>query len=68
MQLSLCLLKRCLNRVVQQPLRCNLQVFKTPDRGWGLRTLHDVPAGTFLCVYVGNLYNGVEGNNALNKL
>jgi len=52
----------CLNRVVQQPLRCNLQVFKTQDRGWGLRTLHDVPAGTFLCVYVGNLYNGTEGN------
>ena len=37
-------------------------MFKTANRGWGLRTLHDLPAGTFICVYVGCLYTGEEGN------
>ena len=54
--------KTCLNRVVQNPIRMNLQVFKTNNRGWGLRTLTDIPSGTFICLYVGNLYNGEEGN------
>ena len=43
-------------------LRTKLQVFKTSARGWGVRTLHDLPSGTFVCVYVGNLYHPVEGN------
>ena len=52
----------CLNRVAQHPLRLNLQVFKTEKRGWGIRTLHDIPGGAFICVYVGNLYTNEEGN------
>ena len=52
----------CLNRVAQQPLRCKLQVFKTPKRGWGIRTLADIPAGGFICIYVGNLYTNEEAN------
>ena len=35
----------CLNRVAQNPLRLPLQVFKTDRRGWGIRTLGDVPRG-----------------------
>lgn len=35
----------CLNRVVQQPLQMKLQVFKTMNRGWGMRCLNDVPKG-----------------------
>jgi len=54
--------KTCLNRVVQNPLRQKLQVFKTESRGWGLRTLVDMPKGTFICTYVGNLYENNEGN------
>ena len=54
--------KTCLNRVVQNPLRLNLQLFKTSNRGWGLRTLNDIPAGTFICTYVGRLYEATEGN------
>lgn len=27
-----------------------------------MRTLHDIPKGTFICTYVGNLYGGEEGN------
>ncbi len=54
--------KTCLNRVAQHPLRQRLQVFKTNRRGWGIRTLVDIPAGAFICVYVGNLYNNHEAN------
>ena len=42
--------------------RLKLQVFKTEKRGWGIRTLCDIPAGSFICVYVGNLYTNEEGN------
>jgi len=54
--------KTCLNRVVQFPIRSRLQIFKTENRGWGLRTLDDLPQGAFICNYVGNLYAGEEGN------
>ena len=53
----------CLNRVAQRPLRNQLQVFKTASRGWGLRTLVDLPLGAFVCTYVGNLYTGEESNS-----
>ena len=52
----------CLNRVVQFPIRARLQVFKTKNRGWGIRALDDLPQGAFICTYVGNLYSGEEGN------
>ncbi|XP_018016350.2 LOW QUALITY PROTEIN: histone-lysine N-methyltransferase SETDB1-like [Hyalella azteca] len=32
----------CQNRVVQNPLRIKLQLFKTARRGWGVRTLHEM--------------------------
>ena len=35
--------KTCLNRVVQNPLKLSFQVFKTGNRGWGLRSVHDIP-------------------------
>ncbi|OWR47690.1 histone-lysine N-methyltransferase SETDB1 like protein, partial [Danaus plexippus plexippus] len=31
------------------------QVFKTQNRGWGIRTLNDIPKGSFLCTYAGKL-------------
>ncbi|XP_045620247.1 histone-lysine N-methyltransferase eggless isoform X1 [Procambarus clarkii] len=52
----------CLNRVVQHPLRLKLQLFKTARRGWGVRTLHDIPKGGFLCVYVGRMLNETIAN------
>merc|ERR1711936_254376 len=39
-----------------------LQAFKTEKRGWGIRTLHDIPQGAFVSVYVGNLYTNEEAN------
>lgn len=52
----------CLNKVVQHPLRLKLQLFKTARRGWGVRTLHDMPRGGFICVYVGHMLNEAKAN------
>ena len=54
--------KTCLNRVAQNPLRLPLQIFKTERRGWGIRTLVDLPKGSFICIYVGRLYSNEEAN------
>ncbi|KAF7011274.1 hypothetical protein CFC21_025601 [Triticum aestivum] len=52
---------QCGNRVVQRGIRCNLQVFFTEEgRGWGLRTLDDLPKGTFVCEYAGEILTHTE--------
>uniref|UniRef100_A0A1I8IES2 SET domain-containing protein n=1 Tax=Macrostomum lignano TaxID=282301 RepID=A0A1I8IES2_9PLAT len=33
------------------------QVFRTARKGWGIRTLHDIPKGAFICIYAGEVYN-----------
>ncbi|KAF9679478.1 hypothetical protein SADUNF_Sadunf06G0019100 [Salix dunnii] len=43
----------CRNRVSQGGLRVHLEVFKTKDKGWGLRSWDPIRAGAFICVYAG---------------
>lgn len=57
-----CSKKTCLNRVVQHPLQLQLQLFKTPNKGWGLRCVNDIPKGTFICIYAGYLYTEETAN------
>ncbi|XP_051141998.1 probable inactive histone-lysine N-methyltransferase SUVR2 [Andrographis paniculata] len=53
--------KQCGNRVVQRGIKCNLQVFMTPEgKGWGLRTVQDLPKGAFVCEYVGEVLTNAE--------
>ncbi|CAL5347489.1 unnamed protein product [Camellia sinensis] len=51
---------KCGNRLVQQGITVNLQVFMTPEKGWGVRTLEDLPKGTFVCEYVGEIVTNTE--------
>ncbi|WVZ81504.1 hypothetical protein U9M48_028873 [Paspalum notatum var. saurae] len=52
---------QCGNRVVQRGIACNLQVFSTQEgKGWGLRTLDELPKGAFVCEYVGELLTVTE--------
>uniref|UniRef100_A0A3Q0RP08 Histone-lysine N-methyltransferase SETDB2 n=1 Tax=Amphilophus citrinellus TaxID=61819 RepID=A0A3Q0RP08_AMPCI len=44
---------RCQNRLVQRGIRVRLQVFKTQNRGWGVRCRDDLDRGTFVCIYAG---------------
>ncbi|XP_041990293.1 probable inactive histone-lysine N-methyltransferase SUVR2 isoform X1 [Salvia splendens] len=53
--------KQCGNRVVQRGITRNLQVFMTPEgKGWGLRTLEDLPEGAFVCEFVGEVLTNSE--------
>uniref|UniRef100_A0A804MD41 Histone-lysine N-methyltransferase SUVR4 n=1 Tax=Zea mays TaxID=4577 RepID=A0A804MD41_MAIZE len=52
---------QCGNRVVQRGITCNLQVFSTREgKGWGLRTLDELPKGAFVCEYVGELLTNTK--------
>ena len=45
----------CKNRVSQTGLKHHMEVFKTKDRGWGLRSLDPIRAGSFICEYAGEV-------------
>ncbi|XP_058766674.1 histone-lysine N-methyltransferase, H3 lysine-9 specific SUVH3-like [Vicia villosa] len=48
-------LPNCKNRVSQTGLKPHMEVFRTKDRGWGLRTLDPIRAGSFICEYAGEV-------------
>ncbi|KAM9451489.1 histone-lysine N-methyltransferase EHMT1 isoform 1-T1 [Clarias gariepinus] len=54
--------RTCKNRVVQNGLRIRLQLFRTQKMGWGVRTLQDIPQGTFVCEYVGEIISDAEAD------
>ncbi|PON91054.1 histone H3-K9 methyltransferase [Trema orientale] len=45
----------CRNRASQSGLKIHLEVFKTKDRGWGLRSWDPIRAGSFICEYAGQV-------------
>jgi len=45
----------CTNHVVQDGLKVHLEMFLTKKKGWGIRTLQDIPKGTFMGVYIGEI-------------
>ncbi|XP_054030269.1 histone-lysine N-methyltransferase EHMT1 isoform X4 [Dryobates pubescens] len=54
--------RTCRNRVVQNGLRTRLQLYRTQRMGWGVRTTQDIPLGTFVCEYVGELISDSEAD------
>lgn len=50
----------CKNRVTQTGLKVRLEVFKTNNRGWGLRSWDPIRAGTFICKYAGEVLDKVK--------
>ncbi|XP_040923578.1 histone-lysine N-methyltransferase SETDB1-B [Betta splendens] len=50
-----CCAKMCTNRLVQHGLQVRLQLFKTQNKGWGIRCLDDVAKGSFVCIYAGKI-------------
>ncbi|XVF82599.1 hypothetical protein PTKIN_Ptkin16aG0062400 [Pterospermum kingtungense] len=47
--------RNCKNRVLQTGFKVRLEVFKTTNRGWGLRSWDPIRAGTFICEYAGEV-------------
>ncbi|GAO49387.1 SET domain-containing protein [Saitoella complicata NRRL Y-17804] len=50
----------CPNRVVQRGRQLPLEIFKTPDKGFGLRCPQNIKAGTFLSTYTGEVITNGE--------
>lgn len=51
---------RCNNRAFEKRLYPKLVPYRTPSRGWGLKTLEDIKAGQFVIEYVGELIDEQE--------
>lgn len=50
----------CPNRVVQNGRKQTLSIFKTKDRGWGVRTEKLIAEGQYVCEYVGEIISYEE--------
>ncbi|MCO5592014.1 hypothetical protein L7F22_046008 [Adiantum nelumboides] len=55
----------CANKATQRASKLRFEVYKTQNRGWGLRCQDIIPAGTFVCEYTGQLVEDV--NSLQNK-
>uniref|UniRef100_A0A8C5I7C4 Histone-lysine N-methyltransferase EHMT1-like n=1 Tax=Gouania willdenowi TaxID=441366 RepID=A0A8C5I7C4_GOUWI len=58
--------RTCRNRVVQNGLRIRLQLFRTHTMGWGVKTMQDIPQGTFVCEYVGEIISDAAADKREN--
>ena len=48
------------NRVVQLGRKYKLCIFRTSNRGWGVKTLQRIPKGSFVVEYVGEVITSDE--------
>ena len=51
---------KCLNRVVQRGSNCQLCLFRTLDRGWGVKTKRKIRKGTYISEYCGDIIDRAE--------
>ncbi|XP_022744548.1 LOW QUALITY PROTEIN: histone-lysine N-methyltransferase, H3 lysine-9 specific SUVH1-like [Durio zibethinus] len=52
--------RNCKNRLLQTGFKVHFEVFKTKDRGWGLRSWDPIRAGTFICEYAGEVIDKIK--------
>lgn len=50
----------CRNRASQVGLKFRLEVFRTKNKGWGLRSWDPIRAGTFICEYAGEVIDNAR--------
>ncbi|KAI3847899.1 hypothetical protein MKX03_026138 [Papaver bracteatum] len=43
----------CVNRTSQHGLKYRLEVYRTPKKGWGVRSWDFIPSGAYVCEYIG---------------
>ncbi|CAL5191807.1 unnamed protein product [Lathyrus oleraceus] len=46
---------KCCNRVSQYKIKFPLEIFKTKEKGWGVRSEKKIPSGSFICEYLGEI-------------
>ncbi|XVF61946.1 hypothetical protein PTKIN_Ptkin08bG0175900 [Pterospermum kingtungense] len=59
--------RACPNRVLQNGVRVKLEVFKTENKGWGVRAGEPILSGTFVCEYIGEILDEQEAKNRLTR-
>ena len=59
-KLCKCPPKTCSNRVVQNGSSLKLCIFKTENKGWGVKTLESIPEGAFVIEYVGEVCSAAK--------
>ncbi|ETS86854.1 Histone-lysine N-methyltransferase, H3 lysine-9 specific dim-5 [Pestalotiopsis fici W106-1] len=52
----------CPNRVVERGRQIPLQIFRTPNRGWGVRSMVDIKRGQFIDKYIGEVITPQEAD------
>ncbi|CAJ2512658.1 Uu.00g007770.m01.CDS01 [Anthostomella pinea] len=52
----------CPNRVVERGRKIPLQIFRTPNRGWGVRSTSDIKRGQFIDKYMGEIITAEEAD------
>ncbi|KAL3640020.1 hypothetical protein CASFOL_014988 [Castilleja foliolosa] len=55
---------KCVNRTGQNGCRFRLEIFRTPKKGWGVRSWDYIPSGAPICEYIGLLRRTAELNHA----
>nr|DAD30408.1 TPA_asm: hypothetical protein HUJ06_009259 [Nelumbo nucifera] len=53
----------CVNRTSQRGLKYRLEVFRTPNKGWAVRSWDSIPSGAPVCEYTGILMRTDELEN-----
>ncbi|KAI0485099.1 SET domain-containing protein [Xylariaceae sp. FL0804] len=57
----------CPNRVVERGRRIPLQIFRTVNRGWGVRSTVDIKRGQFVDKYIGEVISAKEADRRRNE-
>ncbi|KAL6521837.1 Histone-lysine N-methyltransferase, H3 lysine-9 specific suvh4 [Orobanche gracilis] len=52
----------CVNRTSENGYRFRLEIFRTPKKGWGVRSWDYIPAGAPICEYIGLLRRTADLN------
>ncbi|CAN1858080.1 Histone-lysine N-methyltransferase, H3 lysine-9 specific SUVH4 [Linum perenne] len=55
-----CCGSKCTNRVSQRGLKYQLEVYRTKNKGWAVRSWDSIPAGAPVCEYTGLLRRSAE--------
>ncbi|XP_071740068.1 histone-lysine N-methyltransferase, H3 lysine-9 specific SUVH4-like [Rutidosis leptorrhynchoides] len=53
----------CINRTSQRGLKYRLEIFRTSDKGWAVKTKDFIPSGAPVCEYIGELRRNNELDN-----
>jgi len=50
----------CINRLTQNGIQFQLEIFMTELKGWGVKTRSFIPSGSFVCEYIGEVSDYLE--------